>query len=204
MLNKPCHSSVLTLVVFLLISLACSTIQASEFKNDFDAPIIFHTPRNHALPASSEHTISAKVLDNIEISKVFLRYRAIGEYYFKHIEMKPTLHADIYAITLSNDTASSPGLEYYIESIDTSGNIKQSATPYNPYTLNIEAATGIAAIAANKPAETTPKSGLAIEKKWIWIGIGVLAVGVLASAASSGSGGGSNDNDSLILNIPKP
>ena len=199
----------IVLIYFLYFSLIFSPIvraqSTSSFIADFDPPVIEHSPNSTEVPGGSIQTISATVTDNENVDSVILYFRQIGKREYNQIEMRRSDVSDVFIATIDQQDAVSPGLEYYIESRDISGNAVLEGYPLSPLVLRIQETLAPPQIAdqseqSESAAGITSSSG----RKWLWIGLGALALGALAaSGGGSGGDGGGCDGDcpDVPLNI---
>lgn len=177
--------------------------QQSSFSADFDAPLIRHNEPDREVAAGAQ-AISATVSDNVGVDSVVLHYREIGEPNYKSVSMSQLGGSDVYMVTLASDEAPVPGIEYYIEARDASGNTVLKGFPISPLTLSIAQTTAppVASGSGRAPAPLAPppdeQSDSSSGNKWLWIGLGVLALGGLAAASSGGGGGGGGGNDDSV------
>ena len=180
--------------------------QLSLPKQDLTAPEILHVPISEPLQPGESHTFSATVTDNVKVKSVDMFYRVVGESEYKRLKMsKNGENSDEYRITLDSDIMEEPGIEYYIQAVDVSGNSLLHGYSFSPLTIAVGAQPinkTDAEIISAKPEETS--------YKWLWITLGVLAVGAVASG---GGGGGGDDGgngkpgaggSSLIVTAPAP
>lgn len=198
-----------TIISFLIsISLIVAPAvhaQSSTFETDFDPPLIEHTPETREVTGGSSQTISATVTDNQQVGAVFLHYRKMGESSYTKLPMNRTRATNHYYSTLEGTIATSPGIEYYIESSDLSGNTVLKGYAITPLLLKIGEPPAAPTIAAEQPAEE-PLAKIeesSSSSKWLWIGLGVVAVGALA-ASGGGSDGGGSDTVPLSITATPP
>lgn len=204
------------LPVALLLSLALAFLpvvtclaaeeQLSLPKEDLTAPEILHVPISEPLQPGDSHTFSATVTDNVKVKSVDMFYRVSGESEYKRLKMRKTGDtSDEYTITLDSDILAEPGIEYYIQAVDVSGNSLLHGYSFSPLKVAIGAQpvnTTDAEVVSAKPEESS--------YKWLWITLGVLAVGAIASGGGGGGGDDGNTtkpdegSSSLIVTAPAP
>ena len=200
---------------------------------DIVAPKVIHEKIIEPLSPGSTLQIKAKVTDNVGVQSVTLFYHTIGESEYKRIALNPTDVADEYGVTLGQNDLAEPGIEYYLEATDLTGNTKLHGYSFSPFIVKIEPDTAVAAAAhqhgdtgieattdttiitttaTTAVTEETTKKGKSTNK-WLWITLGVLAVGALAAAAGNDGGDsgststGNNDgggDSTLIVTAPGP
>jgi hypothetical protein len=166
------------------------------------APEISHGIIPGSLEAGSSVQIKVTVNHNAKIKSVTLFYRTKGTQEYKSAAMYRIGDSNEYAVTLGKDDVVAPGVEYYIQALDVTGNSLLHGYSHSPLTLSVvPAATPKAqnnevvtqkAAAGNLLEDST--SGKKKHKTWLWITLGALAVGVIAAATSGGGGGGGGDN----------
>lgn len=145
-------------------------------KSDQQPPQIVHKAVEEAT-AGKDIVINAEVTDNVGISTVMFNYRLKGDKKYKSQKMDKKQN-DRYEAKLE---AKTPGIEYYLEATDVSGNAPSLwKTPEKPQLITIRQPEQVAEVS---------KKG---SKKWLWIGLGTIAIGGGAIVAVS-SGGGSDD-----------
>ena len=167
--------------------------------NDFDAPKITHEPLNETFKSGTVKPITATVTDDVAVKSVVLYYRQLGTERFQQANFQRVGNTDEYRVELDELYYQPPGIEYYIQAIDTAGNGLLVGSSFSPLTI----AFGDGGVAPPVGESKSPSGSQTVELslndkkeessyKWLWIGLGVLAVGALASG---GSGGGGDDPD---------
>jgi len=185
-------------LIFLPLANASAGDESASAVIDLIAPEISSPNIAQELYTDEPANIQAMVTDNEGVKSVTLFYRNIGASDFKSAEMERSTETDIYSIKLTD--ISEPGVEYYIQATDLSGNAISHGHSIAPLTITILLETlpqsDDVAVASANP-EDLPQNGLDLEEgsaeksggisKWVWIGLGVLLVG---AAAGGGGGGG--------------
>lgn len=175
--------------------------QSTASTIDFDPPEIQHLTDISMLSEGQPASISATVRDNVGVESVVLHFRHSGEEEYTSRAMLRSGLTDLYIVTLEPKEVVQPGLDYYLEATDTTGNAVLEGFPLLPLTLPVGATTTKQNVVPDSISEGNAESGIS-KKSWLWIGLGVLAAGALAA---SGGGGSSGSEDSgLIVEIPKP
>lgn len=120
---------------------------------DLIAPQVEHETITEPATPGESHKFSAKVTDNVAVQSVTLFYRTVGA---KSYKRKPMVKqgGDIYTATLSGDDMQAPGIEYYIQATDTSGNNLLHGYSFSPLVVNV---SGAAAAPARKGVAVKPK-----------------------------------------------
>lgn len=98
--------------------------------DDVSPPVITHTPPNEAI-VNSSITITAYVTDSNGVSSVKVFYRTSGQqsYYFQNMVLTS---GNYYSATIPANIVQPSGVEYYIEAVDTNGNISYFASSGQP------------------------------------------------------------------------
>lgn len=175
--------------------------QSTSSTIDFDPPEIQHLTDISVLPEGQSGSISATVRDNVGVESVVLHFRQSGEEEYTSRVMLNSDQTDLYIVTLEPKEVVQPGLDYYLEATDTTGNAVLAGFPLLPLTLSVGAAITEKNVVAGSVSEGKVDSGIS-KKSWLWIGLGVLAAGALAASGGGGSSGG--EDSGLIVEIPKP
>ena len=192
------RASRLFFIYILSLSLIYSPVVRSEQlslpSSDLVAPKVIHEPIEQTISAGSERKFTAIVTDNVSVQSVTLFYRTIGDKSYKRKAMISS-GADTYSATLDSEAMIAPGIEYYIQATDTSGNNLLHGYSFSPLTVNVSPT----AIKSPEELSFAPEEDTS-SNKWLWIGLGVLAV----AAAAGGGGGGGGDEGSVTINAPLP
>lgn len=147
--------------------------------------------------------VTAKVNDDLGVASVYFYYRVRGATTYNSIKLKQTA-ADMFETQLQDASIREPGLEYYFQATDISGNTAALGNRNQPFILAFKAAaqtspTGhtksLAKALASKP-ESSPTS------KWVWIAIGSIVAGGAAVAISNShndSGQSARTEDGVVI-----
>jgi len=191
----------LLLSIFLLFSM-------TNVFADVLAPTISHVP---PLRQTEDRPIvlNAEVEDNYAVATVDL-YIAVDDGLFRKVEMN-YMHGNHYEWTMTERPKSR--IRYYIEAMDTAGNVVSSGSQILPYEVEVTPsalASGEREVKTDKAAKTESESVAPFresekpKKSWLkWAGIVGAAVLIGAVAGASGGGGG-NDPGPTAANDPQP
>jgi hypothetical protein len=174
---------------------------------DVIAPRVIHEPITVFMTAQEPHAITAQVTDNIGIKSVALFYRRTGDIPYNRISMENLTGTEIYEVILPGETMIAPGIEYYIEAKDTSGNTLLRGFSFEPLAITLAAPEtdrlGNQTLVQSEAVKgTTVEKDSSNDKKWIYILLGVLAVGAIAGASGGGDGDSSSASVSLTADAP--
>jgi len=168
---------------------------------DVIAPRVVHQAQNRGTNPNGTYFFSADVTDDIAVQSVTLFYRTIGDQQYVAIPMMQAKPPS-YGALLSPQSVKAPGIEYYIQAKDSSGNAVLVGAAFSPLKMAvITPAVGdgksLATQQISSAADTSSKDEPAKEKtsginKWWWIAAGAVVVGLVAGG-SGGGGGGSDD-----------
>jgi hypothetical protein len=156
---------------------------------DREPPQIVHKPIKQA-KENEKINLIASVTDNVGVSQVKINYRPGGKtkYQSKKLDKKS---GDTYEIKLMVE---SPGIEYYFEATDVSGNKPTFwKSSENPYLIKVVTPKPEPAIAQKE------KKG---SKKLLWIVLGTAVIG--GGAAVVLLGGGGESETSVDTKLPDP
>ncbi len=207
------------LVFLLAVYITLLPVAQAQQGKDVTPPVIKHQPLSEALPLGEPLSISSTVTDDVGVGQVLLFYRTKGRSAYQRAPMRRIGTTSIYMVTLRG--VREPGLEYYIQATDLTGNILLEGYDFAPLFVAV-AEPGAAPAAAETPqapaaapaaAQAPPASATTAAAakttsegsgatKWLWIGLGVLAVGAVASGGGGG-GGGDNTGD-VVIRAPAP
>jgi hypothetical protein len=164
---------------------------------DLIAPQVIHETIKEPSAPGTNQKITAVVTDNVAVQSVTLFYRSVGSKDYKRKPMK-TQESDIYSAVIDADEMRTPGIEYYIQATDSSGNNLLHGYSFSPLlvTVSASAAATVATTSAGKEVNMAPKKEES-SNKWLWIGLGVAAI----AAAAGGGGGGSSEPSTATLTI---
>ena len=193
-----------SLILFPFLTVHTAGQQKTAF-GDLVAPTIAHSPISGSTAPGGELKITAEVSDNVGVKSVLLHYRAKGGKKFKSIKMVAEIGSKTYAAIVPAVTA--PGVEYYIQAADASGNAFLHGHSFSPLTASVSPYGNV------KWTDRIAGLGKREEKskisKWVWLGVGALAVGAIAGG--SGGGGGSSsagarsfENGTIVIAAPTP
>ena len=149
----------------------------------------------HSIPARAvageplQFTVSVSGAENL--AALDLYYRRSGEPAFSRIPMT-TSDGRLYTATVPGPAVTGVELEYYIEALDSDGNLTLRGGKRFPLLVSVVAPTR----SAEKSTANTsiPKPSQKSSNAWKWV-LGALAVGAVAALAG-GSGDDSNDASS--------
>jgi hypothetical protein len=196
------------LIQSMLFSGIVHSDQLSLPTGDLVAPQVQHDPISEPLNSESILRIKATVTDNVGVNTVLLFYRHAGD---SQYQRKPMLReakgSDLFSVTLGHKDLAAPGIEYYIQATDTSGNSVLYGYSFEPIKLSVVSDSGFTADVLDgnsQPANDTSKAQKEHGSKWMWIALGVLAVGAVAASAGGGDGGGGGGGDSGTVTVSGP
>jgi hypothetical protein len=180
-----------TLVIFLCQALAYAPLsnaaQLSLPSGDLIAPEITQEKYIDKVKKGTDHPITVTVTDNVGVKLVTLYYKTIGTEVYKSISMSKIANTDNYHATINADQIPPPGVEYYIQAMDSAGNSVLHGYSFSPLSVKITNGDAANVATADTMPITPPEEKSS--NTWLWVGLGVLAVG-LAAAAGGGGGGG--------------
>ncbi|MBI3610168.1 MAG: hypothetical protein HY204_05645 [Nitrospirae bacterium] len=166
---------------------------------DRTAPVVQHEPPGQSAPSAKDLVIQATITDNVAVKEAFLFYRPLGNTEYFSINMNPVGN-NLYAATIPKEDVQEPGIEYYIQAADPSGNTVLRGFSFSPLMITV-APVLPAPKGGNEPAAVAPapssQEPLALKteapatspwykKWWVW----AIAAGVVVIAAAAGGGGG--------------
>jgi len=168
----------------LIFSPLLQAAQLSLPSGDLKAPEITQPEYIDKIKNGDSLRISVNVTDNVEVKQVVLYYRTIGTKQYKLRQMSAKPGSDNYEVIINADDIPEPGIEYYIQAMDTAGNTLLHGYSFSP--LSVKTVSD-STLATNSGKTTGSKESSIFSNKWLWIGLGVL---VLGAAAGGGGGGG--------------
>ncbi|MGI9302758.1 MAG: hypothetical protein ACR2RB_08640 [Gammaproteobacteria bacterium] len=186
--------------VVLSLSLAyLPLLHAQQSATDHAAPVIRHTPSATPLAAGRPAVFAAAVTDDQGVKSVILHYRKKGAQQYRRETMMPSAGTSLYKTTLPYEAIQAPGVEYYIEAADLSGNVLLRGSSFTPLLATVTQLAPTTPVAAKKAvtAQAKKKPGGMGTLKWVLAALGVGAVAAIAVAAGGGGGGG--DNNELVV-----
>jgi len=165
---------------------------------DTEAPVVIHRQAETPGVAGELQTFLARVSDDFEVKEVILYYRQAPSGGYQQISMRSLLDSiGEYMIAIETDVSEYPGLQYYIEAEDTSGNTTSRGFSYAPIVLPLDEPTGPVTpaipTAAPEIAEAPRGSSPFGSNTGLLIGLGAL---VLLGALAGGGGGSDAGDDS--------
>ena len=183
---------------------------ASAQVADTEAPVVIHRQAETPGVAGELQTFLARVSDDFEVKEVILYYRQAPSGGFQQIPMRSLLDSiGEYMIAIETDISEYPGLQYYIEAEDTSGNTTSRGFSYAPIILPLDEPAApsepvipvVAPEIAEVPRESSPISG----NTGILIGLGALVLlGALAAGGGGSDGGGGDTGGGVVTPTPTP
>lgn len=189
------------LVIALLVPLlvVSPVLQAAEIAFDFVPPDISHEDPVESVHGIQPRIISATVVDDAGVRQVVLKYRTRGERHYMQMDMLPGSSPSIYMATIPERDAIDPGVEYFIEATDVSGNTSSRGFSVAPLFLSIKPLAP-----GPDPVVQQASTNSGSSKKWLWIGLGALVVGGIALSAGGGSDGDSASTVPLTVVVTPP
>lgn len=160
---------------------------------DIIAPKVVHNPTNRGTNPNGTYYFAAEVTDDVAVQSVTLFYRTKGDQQYIAIPMRSS-KPPLYTALLSPESVKAPGVEYYLQAKDSSGNAVLVGAAFSPLSMAVLAPAptdGKSAQKSGTPADepaSEKKSGIS---KWWWVAAGVV---VVALAAGGGGGGGGGDD----------
>jgi len=203
-----------SLVIFICTAQAYSPLvnaaQLSLPSGDLVAPVITQPEYTGTVKEGENHVVNVHVTDNMAVKQVVLYYRTIGAKNYHRKLMRNISNTDNYRISISAKKIKKPGLEYYIQAVDTAGNTLLHGYSFSPLSVKIIARGGAvednksvtSSVAASAGASEIESDDSIFTNKWFWIGVGVLVAG--AAASGGGGGGGGDPTATLTINAGEP
>lgn len=140
---------------------------------DIIAPEISQEKYQDTLSSGVDHNIIVNVKDNVSVHEVILHYRVIYTETYESVSMQNLAGTDEYQASIFSEKIKSPGIEYYVEAVDTAGNSVLHGYPFSPISAKIvNDATEADSLTTEVPSEEEESSNT-----WLWIGLGVLVAG---------------------------
>jgi len=194
-------------VLFICHALAFSPLlQAAQLSlpsGDLTPPEITQPKYIDKVSKGEPHKISVVVTDNVAVKQVMLFYRVIGTERYQRLRMQNTAKTNTYYAIIHANKIKKPGIEYYIQAVDSAGNSLLHGYAFSPLSVKT---MGDNAIAANSKS-TTPKSDdddSIFTNKWFWIGMGVLVAGAAAGGGGGGGGEPTDTGSTVVVSAPLP
>ncbi len=156
---------------------------------DSESPVIIHRQADSPGVAGELQTFLARVYDDVEVVDVTLHYRQSASADFQSIPMRPLLDSlGEYMIAIETSVSEYPGLQYYIEAVDSAGKVTNRGFSYAPIVLPLQAPEASAVASVAEPVLAEPgKSGFS--SSTLLMGVGAI---LLLGALAGGGGGGSD------------
>lgn len=180
------------LAACLAVSQVVSGVAVAQQVEDKENPIIIHRQAETPGVAGELQTFLVRAYDDVEVVGVTLYYRQSDSAEYESIPMRPLLDSlGEYMIAVETEISEYPGLQYYIEAVDASGNLTSRGFSYAPIILALDAPeTPPAAVAPQTQPTLTERAdeGSPFSVSTILLGVGAL---LLLGALAGGSGGGS-------------
>ena len=179
--------------LWLAVIQVVSGVAMAQFE-DSENPVIIHRQADTPGVAGELQTFLARVYDDVEVVDVTLYYRQSAVANFEQIPMRPLLDSlGEYMIAIETSDSEYPGLQYYIEAVDSAGNVTSRGFSYAPIVLPLEkprAAPETAAPVVTQAPEPTPQTGggSGFSGSGLLVGLGALLL--LGALAGGGGGGG--------------
>lgn len=198
------------LATLIALTQTISGMAMAQQIEDTEDPVIIHRQADSPGVAGELQTFLARVYDDVEVVEVTLYYRQSAVANYESIPMRPLLDSlGEYMIALETSVSEYPGLQYYIEAVDASGNITNRGFSYAPIILPLKAPEAATVDAAPTESSSTPvladRSGASspFSTSSILMGLGALLVlGALSGGGGDGGDGGGNPgNDGITLTI---
>lgn len=164
---------------------------------DIIAPKVVHNPTNRGTNPNGTYYFAAEVTDDVEVQSVTLFYRTKGDQQYVAIPMR-SAKPPLYTALLSPDSVKAPGIEYYIQAKDSSGNAVLVGAAFSPLSMAVAApvttdgkpvqqTSSVSESSRADESDTEKKSGVS---KWWWVAAGVVVVALVAGGGGGGGGGG--------------
>lgn len=153
---------------------------------DLVAPKILHARPMGIFRGGQEIEIVATVIDpGSGVAGVRLFFRSKGDRAYRALEMVAEAN-DRYRATIPSEAVADPGIEYYLEAEDRSGNRVQTLRPpdLSPAFVEVKSPTAWERFQGNGQPW--------YKKPWVWTVAGAVVLGAAASMGG-GSGGGGGD-----------
>jgi len=192
----------------LAIALSASHAVMAQ-TNDTEAPVLIHRQIDSGV-AGELQTFLARVSDDFGVEEVVLHYRQGESGRFESIQMRPLLDSiGEYMIAIETSESAFPGLQYYINAVDSSGNTTNRGYSYAPIVLPLTAPAVVARSQTpdpvTQPATTdvavSDDGGSGFNPTLVVIGVGALvALGALAAGLSGGGGDDGDDGEQVPTN----
>ena len=165
--------------------------------DDIIAPKVVHESESRGVNPNGTYFFSADVTDDVAVQSVTLFYRTKGDQHYVAIPMTSSKPPS-YGALLSPESVKAPGIEYYIQAKDSSGNAVLVGAAFSPLSMAVLVPVNPKALASKQTSsstDTSPGGDTGTEKKssnakWWWIAAGVVVVALVAGGGGGGGGGG--------------
>jgi len=176
----------------LAIALSASHAVMAQ-TNDTEAPVLIHRQIDSGI-AGELQTFLARVSDDFGVEEVVLHYRQGESGRFESIQMRPLLDSiGEYMIAIETSESAFPGLQYYINAVDSSGNTTNRGYSYAPIVLPLTAPAVVAGSQTPDPVTRPATTDVAV--------VGALvALGALAAGLSGGGDDDGEDGEQVPTN----
>lgn len=192
------------LASLIALTQVLSGFAAAQQIEDSEDPVIIHRQADTPGVAGELQTFLARVYDDVEVVEVTLYYRQSENAAFESIPMRPLLDSlGEYMIAVETSISEYPGLQYYIEALDASGNVTNRGFSYAPIVLPLKEPETPPAEIISEPliAEKTGGSGFSASSLLMGVGA-LLLLGALAGAGGGDDGGtDTGGSDAITLTI---
>ncbi len=196
MLKSMRRMSTNSVSIALSLAIALSPVSGALAQaSDTEAPVLIHRQVDAGV-AGELQTFLARVSDDFGIEEVTLHYRQSDVGDFNSLSMRPLVDSiGEYMIAIETSVSEYPGLQYYIEAVDSSGNKTNRGYVYAPIVLPLTAPATITSNTTPGPIVDTSRAPVPVAQKpafelnttTVLIGVGaLLALGALAGGGSSG------------------
>jgi hypothetical protein len=203
---------ILQLIFPLPLQAQLVTQDLSMVGEDVIAPKVVHQLQNRGVNPNGTYFFNADVTDDVAVQSVTLFYRTIGDDQYVSVPMSSS-NPPAYSALLSPQSVRAPGVEYYIQAKDSSGNAVLVGAAFSPLSMAVAApaagsdeslstqkiSTAAESSSSDKPV-AEEKSGIS---KWWWVAAGVVVVALVAGG-SGGGGGGDDDPDTGGITVDAP
>jgi len=197
------------IALFICYALAFSPLlQAAQLSlpsGDLIPPEITQPKYIDKVDKGQPHKITVEVTDNVAVKQVMLFYRVIGTERYQRLRMQNKAKTNQYYAIIHANKIKKPGIEYYIQALDSAGNSLLHGYAFSPLSVKTTGDNTIAANTQNTKTSTEDDDDSIFTNKWFWIGLGVLVAGAAAGGGGGGGGGEPTDTGStVVVSAPLP
>jgi len=197
------------IALFICYALAFSPLlQAAQLSlpsGDLTPPEITQPKYIDKVDKGQPHKITVEVTDNVAVKQVMLFYRVIGTERYQRLRMQNKAKTNQYYAIIHANKIKKPGIEYYIQALDSAGNSLLHGYAFSPLSVKTTGDNTIAANTQNTKTSTEDDDDSIFTNKWFWIGLGVLVAGAAAGGGGGGGGGEPTDTGStVVVSAPLP